>query len=199
MQQEEKLVVITSLSCPNVALVPYMREHVEMYHGWMQMPDNLSMTESEPLTLEEQYAMQKDWLTDEDKLTFIIEISGIPIGDINCFFLDADDEGRLFGEINVMIANPAFRRKGYAESAIWMMMQYVYPRRTTFIAKILCSNISSVSLFREKMGFQQWRHISAFNEVWLLSPAREAWPPRDLRVKSAPREPAIPTMKSPKS
>lgn len=50
-----------------VALVPYRPEHVERYHEWMKDSYLQETTESEPLTLEEEYAMQRSWAEDEDK------------------------------------------------------------------------------------------------------------------------------------
>lgn len=38
----------------------------------MKRPDLLEATASEPLTLEEEYEMQRKWREDEDKLTFIV-------------------------------------------------------------------------------------------------------------------------------
>nr|POE63242.1 n-acetyltransferase 9-like protein [Quercus suber] len=61
-----------SLSSSGLLLVPYCASHVPIYHAWMQDPDLQSATASEPLTLDEEYAMQRSWRTDGDKLTFII-------------------------------------------------------------------------------------------------------------------------------
>jgi RimJ/RimL family protein N-acetyltransferase len=55
-----------------VLLVPYRHEHVQTYHNWMLDTKLLEMTGSEPLTLEEEYRMQKKWMNDVDKCTFIV-------------------------------------------------------------------------------------------------------------------------------
>ena len=68
MKINEKTVIYGS----RVILVPYGKEHVEKYHGWMQSEEILQTTASEPLTLENEYKMQESWREDEDKLTFII-------------------------------------------------------------------------------------------------------------------------------
>lgn len=63
---------LTKLVGSKVILVPYREAHVEKYHQWMKSPELLTLTGSEPLTLEEEYEMQKSWREDEDKCTFII-------------------------------------------------------------------------------------------------------------------------------
>ncbi|KFY01814.1 hypothetical protein O988_02539 [Pseudogymnoascus sp. VKM F-3808] len=63
--------VTTAVSTPAILLVPYGEHHVLRYHEWMKSPDLQELTASEPLTLEEEYAMQRSWQTDYDKLTFI--------------------------------------------------------------------------------------------------------------------------------
>jgi RimJ/RimL family protein N-acetyltransferase len=55
-----------------VLLVPYRPEHVDRYHAWMQRPDLLAATASEPLTLPEEYEMQESWYRDSNKCTCII-------------------------------------------------------------------------------------------------------------------------------
>ena len=47
-------------------------EHLPNYHEWMQDPFLLEATASEPLTMEEEIEMQKEWRDDEKKCTFII-------------------------------------------------------------------------------------------------------------------------------
>ena len=55
-----------------VVLVPYRPEHLPTYHKWMQDPHLQEMTASEPLTMEEEVAMQKEWRDDDMKCTFIV-------------------------------------------------------------------------------------------------------------------------------
>ena len=46
--------------------VPYLEEHVPIYHCWMKSDFLQEMTASEPLSLEEEYQMQKSWREDND-------------------------------------------------------------------------------------------------------------------------------------
>jgi RimJ/RimL family protein N-acetyltransferase len=53
-------------------LVPYRPDHVLQYHTWMQDPALLEATASEPLSLEQEYEMQRTWRDDDVKCTFIV-------------------------------------------------------------------------------------------------------------------------------
>mmetsp|Transcript_22067 Transcript_22067/g.63270 ORF Transcript_22067/g.63270 Transcript_22067/m.63270 type:complete len:303 (-) Transcript_22067:435-1343(-) len=55
-----------------VVLVPYRPEHVPRYHAWMQDPHLLHMTGSEPMSMDEEMEMQKEWRDDDAKCTFIV-------------------------------------------------------------------------------------------------------------------------------
>lgn len=45
-------------------LVPYLREHVPRYHGWMQDPALLEATASEPLSLDQEFDVHRSWTLD---------------------------------------------------------------------------------------------------------------------------------------
>lgn len=62
----------TCIRAGPVVLVPYCPHHVEKYHTWMQSEELLELTASEPLSLDEEYAMQRSWREDDDKCTFIL-------------------------------------------------------------------------------------------------------------------------------
>ncbi|RKP06208.1 GNAT domain-containing protein, partial [Thamnocephalis sphaerospora] len=185
-----------------VVLVPYRAEHVPTYHAWMQSTELQGMedlnarcalacgsptkcarteaTASEPLTLEQEYAMQQSWRNDDDKCTFILlaatdaEASGDDwprnapmIGDVNFFLNDVEDPHAA--EIEIMIAEPAYRRGGAATEALQLMMRYGVTdcglRR--FIAKIGLDNVGSLRLFEERLGFVRVSESAVFREATL--------------------------------
>ena len=71
----------------------------------MQDPDLQLATASEPLTLDEEYAMQRSWRTDHDKLTFIV---CLPLSSVkeNAQVIEAgvhDSQDRMIGDINLFL------------------------------------------------------------------------------------------------
>ena len=169
----------TQLAGACVVLVPYCRKHVATYHDWMKDPYLLEMTASEPLALDEEYAMQKSWREDDKKLTFIVleKNERRMAGDVNLFFNVHDDPKAA--EIEIMIAEPAYRRKGLAQEALYIMMAYAKQKlgTETFIAKIGDANEPSLNLFA-KIGFNKESWCEAFKETTLVMNASlqpESW------------------------
>ncbi|TEY34232.1 hypothetical protein BOTCAL_0643g00010 [Botryotinia calthae] len=133
----------TAVSTSKILLVPYEKSHVITYHEWMKDEEIQQATASEPLSLEEEYDMQRSWRTDHDKLTFIIclpeerdaspeirkGVSDAPakmIGDVNLFISEADvDEEGCIGEIEIMIAERSARGKGLGRSAVVAFLEYL--------------------------------------------------------------------------
>jgi RimJ/RimL family protein N-acetyltransferase len=148
-----------SLKGASVVLVPYAKKFVEKYHIWMTDPYLQEATASEPLSLEEEYAMQKSWRDDTKKCTFIIlaiegdstdtlqELDSM-VGDVNLFMNDY--ENAFNAEIEVMIADPRYRRRGLASDALKLMIFYGTEqlKLKRFFAKIGENNLASIALFK---------------------------------------------------
>uniref|UniRef100_A0A6B2EIE3 Putative phosphoglucosamine acetyltransferase n=1 Tax=Phlebotomus kandelakii TaxID=1109342 RepID=A0A6B2EIE3_9DIPT len=148
-----------------VILVPYEEKHVPRYHEWMKSPELQEATSSSPLSLEEEYQMQKSWRDDSDKYTFIVldknlfretsdEVKSM-VGDVNMFLLPDVDDIKT-GELTIMIAENSARRKGLGIETMLLMMNYCI--RTLqikkFVALIGEKNSASVKLF-EKLNFRE--------------------------------------------
>lgn len=136
-------------------LVPYRESYVARYHEWMLDPYVLEMTGSEPLSLEEEYEMQKTWKEDKDKCTFIV-LNGYEkenhanhmVGDVNLFMNPYETECKA-AEIDIMIAEESHRRNGYGREAVQLMMWYGknHLQIEKFIAKIKKGNDASMRMF----------------------------------------------------
>ena len=158
------------------ALVPYRAEHVAAYHAWMESAELRAATASERLTRAEEEAMQREWAADEGKATFIIldparpdtpgtgRHGGAMAGDVNFFLNDRDDPRAA--EVEVMVAEPASRRKGIAREALEMFLAWgrVELGLTRFVAKIGLDNAPSRALFAA-LGFGVKEVCEAFEEV----------------------------------
>ncbi|KAM8837041.1 alpha/beta-tubulin-N-acetyltransferase 9 isoform 2-T2 [Spinachia spinachia] len=155
----------TLLEGNTVVLVPYNAEHVPRYHEWMKSPELQQLTASEPLTLQQEYDMQRSWREDDDKCTFIIldkqrwadimvEEEQCMVGDVNIFLTDPTDP--TLAELEIMIAEPSDRGKGIGKEVTRMMMSYGVARLGVrkFEAKIGLNNQVSIAMFK-KLHFQE--------------------------------------------
>ncbi|KAL4447998.1 hypothetical protein ABPG75_005217 [Micractinium tetrahymenae] len=168
-----------------VLLVPYRRDHVPRYHEWMQDGQLQELTASEPLSLEEEYGMQRSWREDLEKCTFILLDPDFPdtpgtgthggamAGDVNIFLNDHEEPHTA--EIEIMVAEPRSRRKGVAEEALTLFMAYASSRLgvTKFRAKIGEANTPSIQLM-SKLGFAHVSRSEIFKEVTLELPMEGA-------------------------
>jgi len=161
-----------------VILVAYKQHFVPKYHSFMSDEKMLELTASEPLTLEEEYEMQKTWYNDPKKLTFIIlskDMStsddereawevGCMAGDINLFLHDNDDPYNA--EVDIMIGEPCCRNKGLATEALNLIMHFGIHKLQIkrFFAKISETNEASIRLF-ERMGFERINYSAAWKEI----------------------------------
>ncbi|XP_064378703.1 alpha/beta-tubulin-N-acetyltransferase 9 isoform X1 [Dromaius novaehollandiae] len=147
------------------------------YHAWMKSEELQRLTASEPLSLEQEYEMQRSWREDTDKCTFIVldteRWSGqacadedCMVGDVNLFLTDFEDP--TLGEIEIMIAEPSYRGRGFGKEATLMMMSYGVTNLgiTKFEAKIGQENEASICMFK-KLHFKEVAVNSIFQEVTL--------------------------------
>ncbi|KAG0124348.1 GNAT domain-containing protein [Tuber indicum] len=140
-----KLNAKTALLSPKILLVPYEPHHVPTYHAWMEDEDLRTATASDRLTLPEEYAMQKSWREDGDKLTFIaclppLSSSSIAemvrarrddapermLGDVNLFLYPSPEhdevEGKVVAEVEVMIARREFHGMGLGREVVRLFL-----------------------------------------------------------------------------
>ncbi|KAL3450105.1 GNAT domain-containing protein [Aspergillus insuetus] len=154
----------TAISTSKVLLVPYSKWHVPRYHEWMKDEEIQEATASEPLSLEEEYAMQQSWRADADKLTFIVclpvqdatnsndkeseilsdqaDSPARMIGDINLFLrIDDGEEGtsapQIIGEIELMIAEKKNQRRGFGKGTLLAFLRYVVEREREVVGEFV--------------------------------------------------------------
>ncbi|XP_045761481.1 N-acetyltransferase 9 isoform X3 [Maniola jurtina] len=158
----------------------------------MKSEELQKLTASEPLTLGEEYEMQKSWRDDEDKCTFIIldkkvyvekknkvgkeenysELESM-IGDTNIFIVNKDT---ATAEIEIMIAEKLARGKKFGWEAVILMMLYgiKYIGIKKYEAKISLVNNVSLNMFK-KLGFLEHSKSEVFQEVTLQKNVSEDW------------------------
>merc|ERR550534_2378091 len=85
------------------------------------------------------------------------------VGDVNLFL---NSENKQEAELEVMIAEPSARRKGFGKEAVQLMMRYGYEQLNVaeYIVKIGVENLESTNLFL-KFGFQNTSYSEYFKET----------------------------------
>lgn len=179
-----------AVSTSQVLLVPYEKSHVTTYHEWMKDPEIQEATASEPLSLEEEYAMQSSWRVDHDKLTFIAcmpmtagssmkcgtggvhDTPGRMIGDVNLFLTTADeDEEGCIGELELMIAPAAARRKGYGRATVIAFLSYIQNNLDAILSEYgqkLGAEKMRLLQLRVKVGSKNEKSINLFESLGFI-------------------------------
>ncbi|KAF2405112.1 hypothetical protein EJ06DRAFT_12454 [Trichodelitschia bisporula] len=189
----------TAVLTPAITLVPYSPHHVPTYHTWMADPALQAATASEPLTLDQEHAMQHSWRLDRDKLTFILclplagpeaaDIDLLPsqadvpdrmVGDVNLFLESLDPEDvcpelaaanrckagttpvPIAGELEIMIASPAQRRRGLGRAALLAFLWYVRTHLVLLLEEYEPSGGAWLVYLRVRIGAENTGSIALF-------------------------------------
>ena len=137
------------------------------------------------MTLEQELQNQRSWHADPLKLTFILcarddddgcaipdDVTSGMCGDVNAFLSeidDDDDETGVSAELEIMIAEPAQRRRGLARTALQMFIAYLLervPRVGRLVVKVTDANVPSLRLF-ESLGFTVHKPMPIFQQTEL--------------------------------
>nr|CAI5823468.1 unnamed protein product [Callosobruchus analis] len=167
----------TVITGKNVILIPYKKDHVLKYHEWMKSEELQKLTASEPLSLEEEYEMQKSWLMDENNRSKYEETKNeidAMIGDTNLFFANPYD--RICAEAEIMIAEPWARGRKCGWEAMLLMFLYgiKYLGVKEFIVKISYINDISIRMF-QNMGFSEVSRSDVFQEITMNKIVDKLW------------------------
>ena len=166
MNNEVKRLKQSIINGDKIDLIPYLKDHVRMYNNWLNDPYIQKMTQTEPISLDDEYKSQMEWKNDPNRYIFIIKekITGYLAGDIN-IFIQYNENNVKCGELSVMIANKNCQRKGLAKETLKMIMKWAQTnlKINYFIAKIQKSNIPSINLF-ENIGFIEYDFVKEFDE-----------------------------------
>lgn len=182
--------------------MPYSAHHVPTYHEWMQDEEIQKATASEPLTLEEEYSMQRSWRKDVDKLTFIVcthaegqEYESVApgrqdapewmVGDVNLFLYNDEDEevddgqegeGRaksVIGELEIMIARRDQQRKGLAQETLRAFISYIQSSLDSILAEYAGKGVALLKHLRVKIDQDNVQSLKLFERIGFLRTSAE--------------------------
>jgi len=151
-----------------VYLEQFALRHCDKYSQWMQDPELLELTKSDPMDFTQVVQLQKDMEVSESAWMSIVmcRTTNQMIGDVGIYaheFL-AEEDGDCVAEINLMIAEKSWRGKGLGKQIVelatdWAISNTLIGR---LVAKIDQENHCSLRLF-EKLG---WSRRSQSETEW---------------------------------
>ncbi|KFW66912.1 N-acetyltransferase 9, partial [Pygoscelis adeliae] len=167
----------TVLQGQRVTLVPYTAAHVPRYHEWMQSEELQRLTASEPLSLEQEYEMQRSWRDDADSedLKRFLRVGGSGALGMGGLIISSSSLltcrnccSSVYCMPLISSFEPSYRGRGFGKEATLMMMSYGVRNLgiTTFEAKIGQENEASICMFK-KLHFKEVAVNSVFQEVTL--------------------------------
>lgn len=108
-------------------------------------------------------------ILDRSKLDDCGEEIPAMVGDTNLFLSHDPDDGRLVGEIEIMIAEPSARGKGLGWESTLIMLKYGMEQLKikSFVAKIGLDNPISITMFEKKLLFKEESRSTVFDEITL--------------------------------
>ncbi|MCJ1377394.1 hypothetical protein MMC17_000489 [Xylographa soralifera] len=175
-----------AISTRKILLVPYESHHVSTYHEWMKDAEIQEATASEPLSIEEEHAMQLSWRQDPDKLTFIVCLPTSPstsgsitagrednlvrmLGDVNLFLTISDTQDFIIGEIELMVAVKSQQGHGYGRASLLAFLTYVAEHEDGLLEEFererMVEGVLKLNELTVKIGEKNVRSIGLFESV----------------------------------
>lgn len=143
-----------------VKLGPFTTNHVSTYHEWLNNSYIQDMTGTDKGLTFKKVAKMRDEIEEADDMAHYLifdKETGKPIGDTDLRDIKLGKRVKK-AESAVMIAEPEFRKKGYATEALNLILDYGFKNfgLNKVTAPVFYFNEPSIALYK-KLGFEEKR------------------------------------------